>query len=109
MSTTDIQNFKVTEYIGILTSSSVRGSGITRDMFAKVADFMGSSAKGYEKDLEKTQFQALQELVKLASEKNADAVIGIKICISTVPMERGGLFLVSAIGTAVKGHLRGDS
>lgn len=102
LSTENIQDLKISEYIGVVTGSSIRGSGVTKDFFSKITDFWGGKATGYKQDFDKAMLEALQEMISAATQKGADAVIGIKTTISVIHMERGGLFICCAIGTAVK-------
>jgi uncharacterized protein YbjQ (UPF0145 family) len=102
LSTTDVQDLEVQEYIGVVTGCSVRGSAFHRDLVARLKDFFGGSVGSYEKDLALAEKEALGKMVNNAKEAGADAVIGISLSVQTLPAKDGGFFLAVATGTAVR-------
>jgi len=102
LSTTDVQDLKVEEYIGVVTGCSVRGSAFQRDLVARLKDFWGGSVASYEKDLALAEKDALDKMVENARGAGADAVLGISVSVQTLPAKDGGFFLAVATGTAVR-------
>ena len=102
--TTDLNGKQLTEkeVIGIVTASSIRGSNFTKDYMGKFKDFFGGKVKGYEEDLETTKHEAIAKMIKIAEEHSATAIIGIRVDVATLPMDRGGLYVCTATGTAIK-------
>lgn len=96
LSTMALPNFEITEVIGIATGSSVRASGFVKDLFSKFTDFVGGKAQGIEKDFEKAKTEAFERMQTLAEEHQADAVMGVSLSVAVVPMEKGGLYIVTA-------------
>ncbi len=104
LSTGDIQNFKITNYIGIVTGTEIYGSSIVKDFGARIKDFIGGRAKGYTDNFDEYKAKALSHMIDSAKRHDADAVIGIQHAVAVVPSEQGGLFVISVLGTAVKGE-----
>ncbi len=105
--TNTVQGHEVTEYLGIVTAEVVYGTNVVRDFFAGIRDVIGGRTGSYEKVFEKGQLEAIKKLEKRAQKLTANAVIGIKVDTSTInPDEKGVLFLITAIGTAVQLKLR---
>ena len=104
LSTTDVQEFMVEEYIGVVTGCSIRGSAFHRDMVARLKDFWGGSVGSYEKDLAMAEKEALDKMKENAKAHGADAVLGISLSVQTLPAQNGGFFLAVATGTAVRGR-----
>ncbi|MGJ8743279.1 YbjQ family protein [Polaribacter sp.] len=100
--TNNIENFKIVDYLGIVTgaaynsSYSYKGSKMSfKDMF--------STAKYYENytaGLESLKENAFQKLKENASKLGANAVVGIQLDIE--PVANTSTLLVSITGTAVK-------
>ena len=105
--TNTVQGHEVTEYLGIVTAEVVYGTNVVRDFFAGIRDVIGGRTGSYEKVFEKGQLEAIKKLEKRAQKLTANAVIGIKVDTGTInPDEKGVLFLITAIGTAVQLKLR---
>lgn len=100
--TPNIENFKIVDYLGIVTgtaydsSYSIQGKSMSfKDMF--------STAKYYEKyavALELIKEKAFQNLKDNAHKLGANAVVGIQLDIE--PVANSSTLLVSITGTAVK-------
>lgn len=103
--TPNIEGFVIKEYLGPIVVNKVFAVGITGDMMAKITDLVGGSAYKYENALENGIKEVLAELVNIASREGAHAVVNININITTFSTGKGGFFVVSCSGTAVKGGL----
>lgn len=102
LSTLAVSNYEISRSIGIVYGNAIRSAGILSDMFGKVTDLFGGQSKSYETELEKAQQEALMKMLKIAEQHKANAVLGINFVIASLPMSRGGLFIVSVVGTAVE-------
>ncbi|WDR03823.1 heavy metal-binding domain-containing protein [Devosia algicola] len=99
--TPTIENHPVREYLGIVTGEVIVGANIFKDLFANIRDIVGGRAGAYERTLGQAREQAFAELEAQASQRGADAVIGIDIDYEVVG-QGGSMLMVSASGTAVK-------
>lgn len=102
-------NFVVTEVLGIVMGEGTQGTSIFKDTRAKIADIFGGKVEGYSDDLAKAKDQATKEMLELARKNGADAVGGIEHETIIASSEKGGIFVVSTMGTAVRGYLKKDS
>lgn len=102
-------NFIVIEVLGIVMGEGTQGTSIFKDTRAKVADIFGGKVVGYSEDLAKAKDEATREMLELARKNGADAVGGIEHATFIAASEKGGIFVVSTMGTAVKGFLKKDA
>ncbi|MEJ2068516.1 MAG: heavy metal-binding domain-containing protein [Deltaproteobacteria bacterium] len=107
LSTGILPDFHIDIVLGVVTGSSIRGSYFLKDIMSKVTDAFGGKARGYEEDFEKAQEEAIRKLTENADRIGADAVMGIDLDVSYVPKGKGGLYIVSAVGTAFRGSWNG--
>lgn len=103
------ENFIITEVLGIVMGEGTQGTSIFKDTRAKVADIFGGKVEGYSEDLAKAKEDATREMLELARKNGADAVGGIEHSTFIATTEKGGIFVVSIMGTAVKGFIRKDA
>lgn len=97
--TENIPNKEVTEILGIARGSTVRARNVGRDIFAAVKNLVGGEISEYTKLQADSREQALQRMIKDASNLNADAIINVRI---TTSMIMQGVAEILAYGTAVK-------
>ena len=98
--TPGIEGRVITEYLGVVTGEAILGANIFRDLFAGVRDIVGGRSAAYEDELRKAREIAMQELAAEASDRGADAVVGIDLDYETVG--NGSMLMVTASGTAVR-------
>ena len=100
--TNSIENFKIVDYLGIVTGSAY-DSSYTSDGKKMSFKDMFSMSKYYEKytlGLESIKEKAFQNLKDNAVKLGANAVVGIQLDIE--PLANSSTLLVSITGTAVK-------
>lgn len=97
--TENIPNKEITEILGIARGSTVRARNVGRDIFAAVKNLVGGEISEYTKLQADSREQALQRMIKDASNLNADAIINVRI---TTSMIMQGVAEILAYGTAVK-------
>jgi uncharacterized protein YbjQ (UPF0145 family) len=103
ISTTEtIEVKKVAEYLGIVSGDAVMGTNIFRDIFAGIRDIVGGRSGSYEKELRKAKEAALEALEEEASERGADAVVGVDLDYEVIGGDKSTMLIVSANGTAVR-------
>ncbi len=96
--TPNVEGHKIKKYLGIISGSSVIGTGLVSDFGAAVSDLFGVSSESYNEKLSNAREHAMNMLKKEALKKGANAVIGIDTDIMTVG---NNMFVVNATGTAV--------
>jgi len=96
-----IQGREISEYLGIVTGEAILGANLFADFFANIRDIVGGRSAAYEKELARARKTALEEMEIQASEKGADAVIGVDLDYEVIG-ERGSMLMVTASGTAVR-------
>jgi uncharacterized protein YbjQ (UPF0145 family) len=101
--TTSIDGWPVSEYVGVVTGEAVLGANVFRDLFAGLRDIVGGRSAGYERSLRQARETAIEEMVAEAQGLGADAVIGVDVDYESIQVGQGGsMLMVSASGTAVK-------
>jgi uncharacterized protein YbjQ (UPF0145 family) len=100
--TNNIENFKIVDYLGIVTGTAYDSSYTANGKKMSFKD-MFSMSKYYEKyslALESIKEKAFQNLKDNASKLGANAVVGIQLDVE--PLANSATLLVSITGTAVK-------
>jgi uncharacterized protein YbjQ (UPF0145 family) len=99
ITTETVEGRRVVEYLGVVSGDAIVGVNVVRDILAKVRDFVGGRAGGYEKALGGAKRAALDDLAEQARELGADAVIGVDLDYEAIG---DSMLMVSANGTAVR-------
>lgn len=94
-----LSDYKITEYLGIVSGEVVMGTNAFKDIKAALSDVFGGRSTSYESSLSKSIDNVLEEMKERAKAMGADAVLGVQHSISTVG---NGLLMVVIMGTAVK-------
>jgi uncharacterized protein YbjQ (UPF0145 family) len=101
LTTTDnVKGYSVKAYHGIVVGEAVIGANIIRDLFAKLRDVVGGHTTAYEQVLRQAREDAQAEMMELAGEAGANAVIGVTFDYETLG-KNNTIILVTAAGTAV--------
>ncbi|WP_299764842.1 heavy metal-binding domain-containing protein [uncultured Dokdonia sp.] len=101
--TNSIDGKQITNYLGIIigttyTSNTSSSKGMSfKDMFNSTKYY-----ENYEKGLEAAKESAFEKLKAQATEKQANAIVGITVDIEM--MSTTGVTMISVIGTAVRVH-----
>ena len=96
-----IEGRPVKTYMGVITSETIIGANIFKDILGGLRDVFGGRSGTYEKVLGEAKDFALKELSEKAHSIGADAVVGIDLDYETVGAN-GSMLMVSVSGTAVK-------
>ncbi|HYW11763.1 MAG TPA: heavy metal-binding domain-containing protein [Longimicrobium sp.] len=91
--TSTVEGKPVKEYLGLVTGESLVGTSVFRDV-------AGRRAAAYEEELRKAKQIAVHTMVKEATLRGANAVIGVTLAFGTLGQD-GGMLMVSASGTGV--------
>ncbi len=100
--TSNIEGARITEYLDLVSVNVVIGTNFFSDWMASVTDIFGGKSSTYQRKLDDVYEEALKRLEKRASKLGADAVVGLKMDFGEVSGKEKSMFMVSAIGTAVK-------
>ncbi|MCU5657214.1 heavy metal-binding domain-containing protein [Bacillus mycoides] len=97
--TNTIQGKEIIEYVDIVNGEAIMGANIVRDIFASVRDVVGGRSGAYESKLKEARDIAMGEMKQLATQKGANAIVGIDVDYEVV---RDGMLMVAVSGTAVR-------
>jgi hypothetical protein len=98
--TPTLEGHPIKQYLGIVTGETIIGANAIKDFMAGLTDFFGGRSTTYEKVLIEAKETALAELEQRASQRGANAVVGIDLDYETVG-SNGGMLMVTVSGTAV--------
>ena len=99
--TPTVEGHPVQDYLGIVTGEAIIGANLFKDLFAAVRDVVGGRAGAYEDALRQAREEALQEMIREAKGRGANAVVGMDLDYEVLG-QAGSMLMVSANGTAVK-------
>lgn len=103
VSTPNIEGKRIVEYYGLVSSETILGANIFRDLFASIRDIVGGRSASYEKVLHDAKDLALQGLTEEAEALGANAVVGVDLDYETIGSGSStNMLMVSANGTAVR-------
>lgn len=99
--THNIEGRPVQQYLGVVSSESIIGANIFKDVFAGLRDIVGGRSGTYERVIDEARTNAMNEMVQKAQSLGANAIIGIDLDFETVGAG-GSMLMVIATGTAVR-------
>ncbi|CAM2998006.1 heavy metal-binding domain-containing protein [Vibrio mytili] len=98
--TTDtIPGKNIAEIKGVVTGNVVQSKHIGRDLMAGIKSIVGGEIRGYTEMMTEARDIAIQRMVEEATNKGADAIVGIRFTTSSIV---DGSSEILAFGTAVK-------
>ena len=100
ISTTEIEGKKILANKRIVFGEVVAGVNMFKDMATGFRNVFGGRASSYEGELTQAREEAIAEMMERASERGANAIIGIKMDYETLGAENG-MLMVTCSGTAV--------
>lgn len=102
VTTTDsIENAKIIDYKGLVSSNIVAGTGFLSDLTASFSDFFGGRSGTYRRQMENIYSEALDEISDKAIRKGANAVVGFRIDFDNISGKGMSMFMIAITGTAV--------
>lgn len=99
--TPNIEGKEIYEYLGIIAGEAIMGANIFRDFLAGITDIIGGRSGVYEDKLIEARETALRELEQHATQRGANAVVGVDIDYEVLG-KTNGMLMVTVSGTAVK-------
>ena len=100
--TSNIEGAHIEEYLQLVSVNVVIGTNFFSDWMASITDIFGGTSSTYQRKLDSVYEEAVKRIEKKASKLGADAVVGLKMDFGEVSGKEKSMFMVSAIGTAVK-------
>ena len=100
--TSSLDGWRITNYIGVVTSHVVAGTGFFSDFAAGLTDFFGGRSETYRKQLESIDNEAIAELKSKAVKLGCNALIGLKIDHDEIGGKGKQMFMCTAQATAVQ-------
>lgn len=100
--TSTIDNYEITEYLGVVAGEAVMGINMFRDMGAGLRNMFGGRSAGYEEEMQRARQVVLDEMQQRAEALGANAVVGASLGYETFE----GMIMTVASGTAVRVHRR---
>lgn len=98
--TNQVEGRPVQQYLGIISSETIIGANIFKDLFAGIRDIVGGRSGTYERVLQEAKQTAMKELEDKGRQLGANAIIGVDLDFETVGS--GNMLMVIATGTAVR-------
>ena len=98
--TPSIEGKHITKYLGVISSETIIGANVFKDILGGLRDFFGGRSGTYERVLEEAKQYAMAELIQKGQAVGANAIVGIDLDYETVGAN-GSMLMVSASGTAV--------
>lgn len=74
----ELAGYKIISDLGIVSASIAPSRFITKDIMASVRQFFGREMKEYTEMIEKARETVLKRMIKIAEEKDADAIVNIR-------------------------------
>ena len=99
--TPNIEGKEIYEYLGIVAGEAIMGANIFRDFLAGITDIIGGRSGVYEDKLIEARETALRELEQHATQRGANAIVGVDIDYEVLG-KTNGMLMVTVSGTAVK-------
>ena len=100
VTTPQIQGYKITKVVGMVTGLSPRTRGVGGVIFGAIQALLGGEVTAFTTEIEKARLEAVERAMEKAERLGANAIVGLDLETS----DMGGEFyitLISATGTAV--------
>lgn len=99
--TNTIEGNPIQQYLGVISSETIIGANIFKDIFAGLRDIVGGRSGTYERVIQEAKQTAMNELQQKAISMGANAIVGVDLDFETVG-GKGSMLMVVATGTAVR-------
>lgn len=95
----NFEEYRISEYYDVISSSVVIGTGMVSELSANISDFLGKECEDFSYKMDCAKGAAKNKLVKRVMEIGGNAIIGVDYDIFSIGQN---MIAVSANGTAVK-------
>lgn len=99
--TSFLEGWQIHEYLSPVSSHVVAGTSIFSDLFASISDIFGGRSQTYQRQLQKINDAAIQELKKQTINLGGNCVLAVRIDHDEISGGGKSMFMVTANGTAV--------
>lgn len=99
--TPSIESAKIESYCGIVTTSIVFGGGFMSDFKTALTDIVGGQSESYQDQLNEMVVMSMDNIQLEAEEKQANAIIGLRMDFDELSAKGKAMFMVTLQGTAV--------
>lgn len=98
VNTETVPGYTITEVKGLVQGNTIRAKHLGRDIGAGLKNLVGGELRGYTELLTESRREALERMLRQASELGANAVVNVRFTTSSVAAGAAELY---AYGTAV--------
>lgn len=106
--TNTIEGATIEKYLDIVSTNVIVGTNIFSDISASFTDFFGGNSGTYQSKLQEIHKTAIANLKTKASNLGSNAIIGLSVDFDEVSGKGKSMFMISALGTAVKLSFKED-
>lgn len=99
--THSIEGRSISAYLGLVTGEAIVGANFLRDFLSNVTDVTGGRSRSFQNALREARNHAQNDMISLANEIGADAVVGVDVDYEVLG-QNNGMLMVSVNGTAVR-------
>lgn len=99
--TNSLEGYQIKAYYGVCSERLVTGTGLFSEFFAGFTDIFGGRSGKYEARLKEVYDAAMEKLIKSATKKGANALIGLKMDMDEISGKDMQMFMITVSGTAV--------
>lgn len=99
--TMNVEGYKITAYLGIVTGLSALGMNVISDIFTGLRDFFGGRSGTYEKYFKRAREDAMRDMLAEAESVGANAIVGVSIDLIPIASQGKSMVMVGLQGTAV--------
>lgn len=100
--TNSIDGATIVKYLDIVSTNVVVGTNFFSDFGASLSDLFGGLSDTYQSKLQKIYKIGIQKIKIKASNLGANAILGLNIDFDEISGKGKSMFMISAIGTAVR-------
>ncbi len=100
--TCNVDGYEINQYIDVVTKQIVVGAGLYTEFFAGFTDVFGGRSAKVEDRLSELINIGRSEILGIAANLDADAIIGYKLDIDEISGKNTFMFMINVSGTAVK-------
>lgn len=100
--TNSIENTEIEKYLELISTNVVVGTNMFSDIGASLTDIFGGFSHSYQDKLQEIHIRAIENLKQKAVNIGANAILGLKIDFDEISGKGKTMFMISALGTAVR-------
>lgn len=100
--TNSFQGLEILRYVNLISTNIVVGTNFFSDFGASFTDLFGGYSDTYQRKLQGIYKSAIDNLKQQAASQGCNAIVGLKIDFDEISGKGKSMFMVSAVGMAVK-------